>query len=246
MIGTKGISAAIFAACLIAGGDANAACALAEGAGTGYSIGHASQLARMDALGKAGGAQGAQVEYSQPACYHLDNRNAGADMVRCTMTVSWCTNPAVPRSTVGVPEQRSGPPGTIGIPEPEYRRPLPGGDIGIPEREYRRALPRTRIGIPEPEYRQALPRTGIGIPERQYRGPLPPQGGGRSCNRLDSMATASTLSQARKTAYRAITRALQARGTAAGVPGVVLNEPTCLQAGGRNGVTCTMSATYCR
>lgn len=246
MFGTRGLSAAILIACLatVAAGEANAACALAEGTGTGNSIGRASQLARVDALRKAGGARGAQVEYSQPACYYLDNQNARADLVRCTMTVSWCTNPPGPRSAVGVPEQRFGRPGTIGIPEREYRRPLPRGEIGIPEQQYRGPLPRGRIGIPEPQYRQPLPRAGIGIPERQYRGPVPRQRSVQACNRLDTQATAPTLTQAQRSVSRAIAKALQARGTGAGAPGVAVSQPACLQTG--RGVTCSMAATYCR
>lgn len=218
MFGTRGLMTAIAVACIAiaTGTEAQAACALAEGTGTGYSVGHASALAQADAMRKAVGAQGAQqVEFSQPACFYLDDQTARADMVRCTMTVSWCTAPALPRTAVGVPVQQFGPPGTIGIPEPEYRRP---------------GLPNPRLGIPEP---------GLRAPT------LPQYGGGRSCSNLESRATAPSLARARTTAYRSMIKALGARGTQAGAPGVVVHEPACLYADGRN-VTCTMSATYCR
>lgn len=90
-----------------------AACAAAEGSGTGYNTAHASQLAQFDAMRKMPGASIGQAQYSQPACYYLDNQNAAADLVRCTVTASWCTTPPVPRQ----------PTSTIGIPEPRYRQP---------------------------------------------------------------------------------------------------------------------------
>lgn len=190
------IPAAVIAACLsmTVSGKALAACAAAEGTATGYTIGHASQLAQFDAMRKARGAAGARVEYSQPACYYLDNQNSREDLVRCTITASWCTTPPLPRTQ---------PPTTIGIPEREMRSPF-----------------------------------------------LPPQGGGRYCGKLETSATATSLSRARTTVYRSIRQALRARGTAAGAPGVVVHEPACLYRDDRTAradlVTCQMTATYCR
>ena len=92
--------------------EAHAACAAAEGTGTGYNTAHAGQMAQFNAMRQIPGASRGQAQFSQPACYYLDNRNAQVDLVRCTVTASWCTTPAVPRqpptTRIGIPE-RGGP-----------------------------------------------------------------------------------------------------------------------------------------
>lgn len=108
LIGKAVIAATALVCTAILAKNAHAACAAAEGSGTGYNTAHASQLAQFDAMRKMPGAAIGQAQYSQPACYYLDNRNAAADLVRCSVTASWCTTPPVPQQ-----------PGTrIGIPQP--------------------------------------------------------------------------------------------------------------------------------
>ncbi|WP_370319601.1 hypothetical protein [Oricola sp.] len=105
----KAIIAAVALVCTAAlAKNAHAACAAAQGSGTGYNTAHASQLAQFDAMRKMPGAAVRQAQYSQPACYYLDNQNAAVDLVRCTVTASWCTTPPLPQ-----------PPGTtVGLPQP--------------------------------------------------------------------------------------------------------------------------------
>lgn len=106
-IGKAAIAAVALVCTAILAKNAHAACAAAEGSGTGYNTAHASQLAQFDAMRKMPGAAIGQAQYSQPACYYLDNQNAAADLVRCTVTASWCTTPPVPqqpRTAVGVPQ----------------------------------------------------------------------------------------------------------------------------------------------
>ena len=94
----KAIIAAVALVCTAAlAKNAHAACAAAEGSGTGYNTAHASQLAQFDAMRKMPGAAVRQAQYSQPACYYLDNQNAAVDLVRCTVTASWCTTPPLPQ-----------------------------------------------------------------------------------------------------------------------------------------------------
>lgn len=173
----------------LAAGEADAACAAAEGSGTGFNTARASQIARIEAMRQAPASARGSVETSQPACYYLDNPNAAMDLVRCTVTASWCSTPPLPR--------------------------MPGdGGVG---------------------------RTPVAPPA------FPPGNGGRYCGRLVAKATAGSLSRARTSVYHSIRQALQARGSAAGAPGVTVQEPACLYANERaSQVTCTMTATYCR
>ena len=90
------VAAVAFAAVgAIAVSEALAACAIAEGQGLGQSQSEAQFRARQDATAKAyqSGAAGAtQIDYSDPACYFLDD---GTNAINCQVQVSWCTTPAV-------------------------------------------------------------------------------------------------------------------------------------------------------
>lgn len=107
LIGKAMIAAFALVGTAVLAKNAHAACAAAEGSGTGYNTAHASRLAQYDAMRKMPAAAVRQAQYSQPACYYLDNRNAAVDLVRCTVTASWCTTPPLPqqpRTTVAQPK----------------------------------------------------------------------------------------------------------------------------------------------
>ena len=90
-----------------------AACAIAEGQGFGQSQGEAGFRARQDAAARAyqGGGAGAQIQYSQPACFFLDD---GTNTVSCQVQASWCTTPvAAPRPPVRIQPVDPHPPRKI-------------------------------------------------------------------------------------------------------------------------------------
>ncbi|MEX0345478.1 MAG: hypothetical protein AB3N20_11185 [Rhizobiaceae bacterium] len=118
MFSSRSFFAAAVSAALVAIGSfgtssAWAACAAVEGRGIGPSQDHAGFLARQDATARAyqGGAAGAQIQYSQPACFFLDD---GTNNVSCQVQASWCTTPvAAPRPPVRIQPVEPHPPRRI-------------------------------------------------------------------------------------------------------------------------------------
>lgn len=90
-----------------------AACAIAEGQGLGQSQGEAGFRARQDATAKAyqGGAAGAQIQFTEPACFYLDD---GTNVISCQVQASWCTTPvAAPRPPIRIQPVDPHPPRKI-------------------------------------------------------------------------------------------------------------------------------------
>ncbi len=124
------VAAAVLAAASWFGtSGALAACAIAEGQGLGQSQSEAQFRGRQDATAKAyrSGAAGAtQIEYSDPACFYLDD---GTNAINCQVQASWCTTPvAAPQPPVRIQPVDPRPRRKI-IPvfrhkphEPHYRR----------------------------------------------------------------------------------------------------------------------------
>lgn len=92
---------------------AMAACALAEGQGFGQSQAEAGFRARQDATARAyqGGAAGAQIQFSEPACFYLDD---GTNTISCQVQASWCTTPvAAPQPPIRIQPVDPRPPRKI-------------------------------------------------------------------------------------------------------------------------------------
>lgn len=106
---------------------ASAACGVAEGSAIGPSINAASANARQVASQKVFSSLNRapdSLDFSEPACLYLDD---GTNNVRCTVTASFCTTPAVYEPEVPIYE----PPIPVYQPRPVFTpRPTPSKPRG--------------------------------------------------------------------------------------------------------------------